>query len=111
MVRRTVAWITPLVSELQSFCQHHEEGRGYCAAVGMLEHLRHDWVGVPDMVLPAPEYEDRDREELALMIVRDVGEVAAILLPDDLAEARLAWARANLITDLEQYESLVEDPA
>jgi hypothetical protein len=102
-VERTVAWVTPLVSELQHFCQRHEEGERGGAAAGMLAHLRHDWADLPVVDLPPVIDRDRDAEELALIIIRDVGEVADILLAGDVGEARLGWARANLILDLERY--------
>jgi hypothetical protein len=106
-VERTVGWMTPLVSELQQFCQRHEEVDDG-AADGMLEHLRHDWADIPVVNLPPIPDDDRDPEELALMIIRDVGEVAEILLAADDVEGRLAWSRANLIADLERYSSAVE---
>lgn len=111
-MERTVGWMTPLVSELQHFCQRHEEGKRGGAGAGMLAHLRQDWADVPAAELPPPGDDERDPEELALMIVRDVGEVADILLgAGDDVDQRLGWSRANLVVDLERYANAVEKPA
>jgi hypothetical protein len=109
-MERTVGWMTPLVSELQQFCQHHEEGDRAGAAAGMLAHLRHDWADVPVVSLPPVTGEVRDPEELALVIVRDVGEVAGVLLDSADSEQSLGWAQANLIQDLESYEDAAVTP-
>jgi hypothetical protein len=105
-MERKVAWMTPLVSELAHLCQLHEAGDPDAAA-GMLAHLREDWTDVPAVELPAVSDRERDAEELALIIVGDVGEVAEILLARDDAERTLGWARANLIVDLERYAEVV----
>jgi hypothetical protein len=101
----------PLVMELQCFCQRHEEGDHGGAAAGMLAHLRHDWGEVPIADLPPGEDQDRSLEELALMVIRDVGEVADFLLGADDLEEKLGWARGNLIFDLERYVAASGTPA
>jgi hypothetical protein len=100
-----VSWITPLVTELQCFCQRHEEGDAGGAAAAMLAHLHHDWIDIPLLNLPPVVDEDRDPEELAMLIVSDVGEVAEILSATDDPRERLAFARANLIVDVERYRA------
>jgi hypothetical protein len=111
-VEGRVGWMTPLVSELQEFCERHAEGDRDAAAAGMLAHLRHDWdgVGLPDLP-PLEEGSGREAEELALEIVRDVGEVAGILLEASDQDERLAWARANLISGVERYAVAVSAQA
>jgi hypothetical protein len=109
-VERKVGWMTPLVSGLQHFCERHEEGAGAGAAAGLLAHLRNDWAEVPVVNLPAVTGDVRDPEELALVIVRDVGEVAAVLLDASDSDETLGWARANLIVDLERYVAAVGSP-
>jgi len=110
-VERNVGWITPLVSELQHFCERHEEDDRGNAAAGMLAHLRRDWADVPVLSLPPVTGSDRDPEELALVIIHDVGEVAEILLAAGDLDERLGWSRANLIIDVERYSLAVGTPA
>jgi hypothetical protein len=109
-MERTVCRMTPLVSELQGLCQSLEEGgrERRAAAWSMLWLLRHEWADLPVIDLPGITDEERNSGELLLIIVRDVGEVADILLTDEDVETKLAWARANLIVDLERYLLAVE---
>jgi hypothetical protein len=96
-MERKVGSIAPLVSELAHFCQLHEAGEGRGAVDGMLAHLRKDWADLPAVELPAVSGRDRDSEELALIIIGDVGEVAEILLARDDADRTLAWARPGAL--------------
>jgi hypothetical protein len=102
--------MTPLVDQLQQFCLGHEQWDGGTAAAEMLAYLQHDWAGIPQVSVEADPGDDRRAEELALGVVRNVGEVAAILLATDDSDERLGWARANLIGDLERYLTAVGSP-
>lgn len=101
--------IAPLVDQLQQFCLGHEEGDAGTAATDMIGYLRDAWPEIPAASL-AVERDGRDAEELALGIIRDVGEVAAVLLGGRDPDQDLAWSRANLIFDLERYAILVARP-
>jgi hypothetical protein len=106
-VEGAIARMAPLIDQLQPFCCGHEAGDGGAAAAAMLGHVKRAWPDLPPVDV-APQADDkRDAEELALCVVRDVGEVADILLSSDPDE-RLGWSRANLIVDLERYAVVVE---
>jgi hypothetical protein len=102
-----VARIAPLVDQLQRFCWGHEDDDHGAAAAEMLAFLGDAWPDVPEVVLSLDRDDDRDAEELALEIVRGVGEVGGILLTTDPGE-KLAWSRANLIVELEHYTAAVK---
>jgi hypothetical protein len=99
--------MTPLVDQLQPFCYGHESGDGGAAALAMLGHVRRAWPDVPEVEIAPDPDDDRDAEELALGVVGDVGRVAGILASAADLEKELAWARANLICDLECYANAV----
>ncbi len=98
--------MTPLVDQLQPFCCGHEAGDAGAAAAAMLGHVRRAWPDIPEVEIQPDGSGGHDAEELALRVVRDVGEVADILLSAE-PEERLAWSRANLIVDLERYAAVV----
>lgn len=102
-----IALMAPLIDQLQPFCCGHEAGDGGAAAAAMLGHVRRAWPEIPEVQVPMDAGDRRDAEEIALCVVRDVGEVADILLSDGPDE-KLAWSRANLIIDLERYATTVE---
>jgi hypothetical protein len=102
-----VALIAPLVDQLQRFCRGHEEDDHGVAAREMLAFLGDEWPDVEEVVLTVDRDDDRDAEELALEIVRGVGEVGGILLTTDPGD-KLAWSRANLIIELERYVAVAE---
>ncbi len=108
MVEGSIERIAPLVEELQRFCRGHVEDDHGAAAAEMLAHLRGVWPDVPVASLPSEPDGDLGAEELALVIVRDVGEVAGQLLESREPAEALAWSRANLIFDLERYASVIE---
>jgi hypothetical protein len=99
--------MAPLVDQLQPFWWGHEAGDGGAAAAAMLGHVRRAWPDIGEVEVTADEGEERSADELALGIVRDVGEVARILISAPGVAEELAWARANLISDLERYATLV----
>jgi hypothetical protein len=101
--------MTPLVDQLHQFCLGHEQRDRGAAAEEMLAYLRHGWLETLEASVKADPGDDRDPEELALGIVRDVGEVAGVLLGADDQGPALAWSRANLIFDLERYLMLVRE--
>jgi hypothetical protein len=94
--------IAPLIDQLKRLCRGHMSTDHGSAAGDMLAYLRLAWPEVSTITLTSDQNERRDADELALEIIRDVGEVASILLEEDPSE-RLAWARANLMLDLERY--------
>jgi hypothetical protein len=110
-VEGRVALMVPLVDQLQPFCCGHEAADGGAAAGAMLGHVRRLWPDIPQVDVAADPADDRDAEELALSVVRDVGDVAGILLSARNLEKELAWTRANLIHDLECYARLVTHPS
>jgi hypothetical protein len=107
-MEQSFARIAPLVEQLHRFCRGHEEGDGGAAAAGMLAWLRGAWPDVPEIELPDPPAEDESAERLALCLVRDIGELAGMLLEDHEVEQALGWARANLSVEVERYLSQVK---
>jgi hypothetical protein len=97
-----MALVVALLDGLQGFTHAHQRGEGAAEAREMLREVHGLWAGTEGRV-GSPVDDDRDREELALAIVRAVGEVADILLAPETSKERLAWTRANLISDLECY--------
>jgi hypothetical protein len=98
-VEKKIAQLAPLTDQLQRFVRAHERGEGGAAAGEMLAALRDTRPLLSGGYLMADPDDGRDGEELALGIIRDVGEIADRLTRSD----DLAWARANLICDLERY--------
>lgn len=97
-----VPQIAPLVDQVQRFCRGHVEDDHGAAAAEMLTFVGDAWPDVSEVVLTLDRDDHRDAEELALEIVRCVGEVGGILLGADRSE-KLAWSRANLISELRRY--------
>jgi hypothetical protein len=106
-VKGAIARLAPLVDQLQRFCRGHEAGHGRAAAATMLVYLRGAWVDVPEITLQfsSDRGQEVNPESLVLALVRDVGELAGELLASDDPDQALAWARANLIVDVERYAS------
>jgi hypothetical protein len=100
--------VARLVDELQRFCRGHVEGSGERAAGEMLAFVRDRWIEAEEVELASEPLEGLTREELALIVVRDVGELADRLLGTEDPAGPLAWARANLIVDLEHYRSTAD---
>jgi hypothetical protein len=99
--------LAPLVDQLQPFWLGHEAGDGGSAAAAMIGHVRRAWPDIPEVDVRTDPADERDADELALCVVRDVGEVAGILVSAVDLGKELAWARANLIRDLECYTDAV----
>jgi hypothetical protein len=99
--------LAPLVDQLQPFWLGHEAGDGGSAAAAMIGHVRSAWPDIPQVDVRADPADERDADALALGVVRDVGEVAGILVSAIDLGKELAWARANLIGDLERYATAV----
>lgn len=94
-----------LVDQLQAFFRGHVEGTGEQAAATMLAFLRGGWIPAEDAALISEPLAGLGRDELALIMVQNIGELADRLLgPEEPGDA-LAWARSNLILDFEQYLS------
>jgi hypothetical protein len=105
-----VAQIAPLVGELHRFCVEHESGDRAAAAAGMLAYLqgpRAEPVAMDDA--PADPGKVGDPESLALGLVRDVGELAGMLIEADDPEAALAWGRSSLIAHIKLYRAAIRD--
>jgi hypothetical protein len=98
--------IGPLVDGLQILCGGRELGDPKVAASSMLAYLESGRPDVPKVSLESDPEEDLDVEGLALRIVCDVGEMAGLLLAAGSLE-KLAWSRANLISDLERYRAAI----
>ena len=111
MVEGSIERIAPLVEELQRFCRGHLAGDRGAAAAEMLAYLRAVWPDVPGASLPSEPDLRLSAEELALVVVRDVGEVAGQLLESREPAEALAWSRANLIFDLERYATVLDTSA
>jgi hypothetical protein len=109
-VKGTFAEIAKLVELLQRFCEGHQRADLGVAARGMLVDLTSGWPEVSGLSLEMDPDDDRDADELALGIVREVGEVAGVVVMASDPGRRLAWAQANLIHDLERYAALVSGP-
>jgi hypothetical protein len=107
-VEGSIERIAPLVEELQQFCRGHVKGDRGAAAVEMRAYLRDAWPDIPEAHLPSERDEDLGAEQLALVIIRDVGEMAGLALEADKLEEALAWARANSIFDLRRYLRAIE---
>jgi hypothetical protein len=95
--------IAPLVEHLHRFCHGHLERDRGAAASEMLGFLHRCWPEIPTMTLEVDASPDLDAEALAIGIVRDVGEIAAVLSRSSDPHSQLAWSRANLISALEDY--------
>lgn len=100
----------PLVDHLHRFCDNCRRGDPDGAAAGMLDFVRASWPDISETRLPPVEDdaalgegETFDADEVALAIIRDVGEIADFLVEGGKPGGRLAWSRANLIVDLELY--------
>jgi hypothetical protein len=107
MMEGRFSQVAPLVDQLGRFCKGHEGADRGEAAAAVLAELRSVWPEVPQVRLAADPGERPGAEELALGVVRDVGEVAGVLLATGDPEERLAWARANLVADLKRYMTAV----
>jgi hypothetical protein len=110
-VEGQIALMAPLIDQLQPFCCGHEAGDGGAAAAAMLGHVRRAWPEIPHVDVVANASDKRGAEELALSVVRDVGEVAGLLISASDLENDLAWARANLVHDLEHYTTVIQREA
>jgi hypothetical protein len=97
-----------LVDQLRRFCEGHQRADLGVAAREMLADLRSAWPEVSDLSLEMDPDDHRDAEEVALGIVRDVGEVAGVFVTARDPGRRLAWAKANLIHDLERYVAVAD---
>ena len=99
--------LTPLVDHLARFCRGHDRADGGGASLAMLAALDEIWPDVPKVSVRSDPGDERGAEELVLAIIGDVGDLAWILGCGVDPAAELAWARANLIFDLERYRIVV----
>lgn len=103
-----LARMVPLVEQLHRFCDGHEGGDRGLAAIAMIAYLQGAWPDAPPVALPGDRREVVDPETLGLELIRDVGELAGMLLDEADARGALGWARANLISELEGYARAIE---
>jgi hypothetical protein len=100
--------ITPLVEALNRFCAGNRAADGGAsAAAAMIKVLSGVWQDIPAVTVIEGPGEEMDRDELALAVIRDVGELAGLMISEDDPARALGWARANLLVDLRQYLAVV----
>jgi hypothetical protein len=105
-----IAQIAPLVGELHRFCVEHESGDHAAAVAGMLAYLQEAKTG--PVAVDDASADPRtlaDPESLALGLVRDVGELAAMLIDAEDPEVVLAWGRSSLVSHVELYRAAIQD--
>jgi len=98
-----------LVEQVAMFYRRHVEGHGAGACVDLLTWLEPAWPDVPRVSLPSEEQTVLDPASLALGMIRDVGELARILIATDEPERALGWARANLIIEIRRYRDAISE--
>ena len=96
------AKLTVLVDHLQSFCKSHLEQDGGSTADVMIAYLREGENGT-ESVLGSDRRLNSDPDDIAADILRDVGELAELLMCKEITCEEMHWAKANLIADLERY--------
>lgn len=97
-----------LVEQVSIFYRCHIDGHGAGACVDLQSWLESAWPEVPKVTLPSAEgshmFEPRS---LALGMVRDVGELARMLIETDDPPRALGWARANLLIEVARYREAI----
>jgi hypothetical protein len=96
-----------LVEQVAIFYRHHLDGHGAGACVDLLSWLKSAWPDIPQVSLPSEEQAVLAPASLALGMIRDVGELARMLLRSEDVERALGWARANLIIEVERYRDAI----
>jgi hypothetical protein len=105
-----IAQIAQLVGELHRFCVKHESGDRAAAAADMLAYLQEAKTGAVSVDdASADPTKLADPESLALGLVRDVGELAAMLIDAEHPEVVLAWGRSSLVAHVELYRAAIQD--
>jgi hypothetical protein len=100
--------ITPLVEALSRFCVGNETADGGApSAAALIDFLSDAWPDIPAVDVVKGSSEEMGRDEIVLAVVRDVGELAGLLLLTANPARTLGWARANLLIDLGLYLTLV----
>jgi hypothetical protein len=96
-----------LVEQVAIFYRRHVDGHGAAAGVDLLSWLESAWPDIPKATLGSEEQTGLDAASLALGMVRDVGELARMLLKTDDPDRALGWARANLIIEVGRYRDAI----
>jgi hypothetical protein len=96
-----------LVEQVAIFYRRHVDGHGAGACVDLLSWLESAWPEIPKVSLPFEEQTDPDPASLGLGMIRDVGELARMLLDAGDPERALGWARANLIIEVGRYRDTI----
>jgi hypothetical protein len=98
-----------LVEQVSMFYRGHLDGRGADAGSDLHCWLLSAWPEVPKVTLPSTEESQvLEPRTLALGMIRDVGELARMLIEADDPERVLGWARANLLVEVRRYREAIE---